>query len=393
MRYFLVIIIFVFAGLTQATEITSLEQARELARTEGKNVLMEFGREDCEYCQKANDEFQKNSLIKESLDKIIHIKLNVALSDHYEIAQQYKVGYTYPVYIMTNSDGNVFGRWTGFIDASQFLREFNKSLSVNITLDDRKSRLKSNPNYNDAIYLAEYFNATKDYLEAIKYYQESMRQNNNSNYSYDIFVNSAEACWNSLIPFNDVRIAADDVLKTGDTKQIINTARVITNCARRAGTTDKISKYILKAIEIVSNSTDYLHKKQKYELLAEKALYIENDMNKALRIIKISLGNGWKTDPERYFKFAEWCQKRNINLKQAEEYARSASERASSGKLKAKVLNTLAEICFQQDKINDAIRFIERAIDENPSREFYPQQLQKFRFRHRGNTLCLSNEI
>ncbi|MFH2037423.1 MAG: thioredoxin family protein [Candidatus Zixiibacteriota bacterium] len=376
MKYFL-ILFFVLASSTLASEITTLEQAKVMAKEKSKRILMEFGREDCEYCQKAEDEFKTNRLIKESLDKVIHIKLNVALSDQYEIAKQYKVGYTYPVYIMTTPNGEVLNRWTGFYGANRFLTDFNRVLLSKLTIPERIKRYETSPSFEDAEILAIYYGEINDYLNAWNLYKEAyeLAPMKYHDYPYKIFVSAAEACWNGLLPFSEVMAAADKV----EPDNIINVAKIITNCARRAGTTDQVAKYIDRALDIVSPLSDEKSRELKYELLAEQALYVENDLNKALRIIKISLGDGWQDDPARFFKFAEWCQVRNINLEQAEQFARKAADRASAGKLKGKVFNTLAEICYQQGKTVDAIRFTEQAIDEFPSNEYYHQQLTKFK--------------
>ena len=46
---------------------------------------------------------------------------------------------------------------------------------------------------------------------------------------------------------------------------------------------------------------------------------------------------------------------------------------------RARVLNTVADICFAQGKKDEAIRIINLAIEEDPDNRLYQNQLKRYR--------------
>ena len=71
-----------------------------------------------------------------------------------QLRKDYKVGNTYPVFILASSDAKVIYRWTGYTGSATFISSLNKAKSETITVEDRKARFKVKPIINDAVFMA-----------------------------------------------------------------------------------------------------------------------------------------------------------------------------------------------------------------------------------------------
>lgn len=376
------IMTFLFAlQFIAAQENLSLDEAKlESART-GLPILIEFVREGCEYCEKAERESRSNPDIIEALKKVVHPTINVAFSDGHELSKKYKVGYTYPVFILADKDGNPIDRWTGYFGARHFIGTLEKALKDLTIISERKKRAQTEPNIEDVQLLAKYYEQTAEYLEAVNYYQEldKLQPEPRIDIKYSIFTNYANACWNGLIPPDSVLSAADDVLTMGSDNHTVKIARTLTNLAARANLKGRIEKYIDAGLDALSGDKSEKSQDDYRYLLADRALYVELDTTKAISIIKKNLGDNWQSNPDKYYKLARICQKRNINLEEAEKYARKAASLASGGVFRAGIFNTLAEICAARGNFAEAAKAAEKAIEEDPASGFYQEQLEKFR--------------
>lgn len=364
-----------------AQENLSFSEAKLQSARTGRPILMEFVREGCEYCEKAERESKSNPDIIETLKKVIHPTINVALSDGYELSKKYRVGYTYPVFILTDKDGNPINRWTGYFGARHFIGTLDKALNDLTIISDREKRAETEPNSDDIQLLAKYYEQATEYLEAVKYYQklDRLQPKPRIDIKYSIFTNYANACWNGMIPPDKVLLAADDVLAMGSNNHTARTARTLTNLAARVNLEGRIEKYINAGLSAISSDKSEKSQDDYQLLLADKALYVDLDTAQAIGIIKNSLGDDWQSTPDKYYRLARICQKRNINLEEAEKYARQAASLASGGIFRAGIFNTLAEICAARENFVEAVKAAEKAIEEDPASGFYQEQLEKFR--------------
>jgi tetratricopeptide (TPR) repeat protein len=58
-------------------------------------------------------------------------------------------------------------------------------------------------------------------------------------------------------------------------------------------------------------------------------------------------------------------------LPEAEYLARQATKYAQEGDFKAQVYSTLAELCYVQGKLEEAIEFVDLAIEQDPGNTNY----------------------
>ncbi len=317
------------------------------------------------------------------MQSVVHFPLNAKEGEGVELSRQYKIGSLFPVFILANSSGDVIYRWTGYTGSDHFISSLRRGLLDLTTVDKRKARLQTNPSFSDAIFLAGYSSDTGEHLKAVEYYRQagSLATGRSSDYSYQIFENTAKAAWKDMIAFDEVLPAADGVLnsKRGRSGNVAKMTRLMIKLARKQDKTDRIAKYIQAGVDATANDRSESGRESHMLLLADYELYVNKDMVEAVRIKKSSMGDNWLANPEKYYGYAKWCLERKIILEEAEHYAREALKRAYAGEFRAKVLNTLAEICYARGNLAEAIRMMEMAIEQDPEKNSYKENLDRFR--------------
>ncbi len=292
------------------------------------------------------------------------------------------MGAYFPAFYLTNSNGDVISRWTGFTTVASFISSLRAALSDLTTIKKQEQRFAANPSYRDALALAKYHADTDQFLKAIEYYREAQKLSPSPflDYSFVVFENAVNAAWNERLSFPEVLSFADTILIAArrNPTHVKNVAKYMSKLARKLGTTDQIGKYLKAGIEVTAGSQVTKEQADNAEFRADYALYIDGNAAEAIRIKKSSLNPGWETEPKSYYNFARWCLAREINLPEAESLARRAAQLASGGPFKAKNLNTVAEICFAQDKVTEAIEITQQAAELDPDNDFYAKQLQRF---------------
>jgi len=312
----------------------------------------------------------------------VHLPLNVTTEAGEKLKEEYRVGSTYPVYILTDKNGDIIARWTGYTGgAKSFVNTLRQKLRDLTTISTRETRMESNPNFDDAVILARYYTDIYENLKAIEYFRraEKLKKIKAYDFSFDIFKNSANAAWTDKLPFDSVLPAADAVIANPkkNVNNTVKTAQMMARLANKLGQSSRISKYLQAGLDATAGDSRY---KSKHDnLRADYALYIKTDTALCLEIKKTSMGENWGDQRDKFYSFAKWCLDREINLEEAEIHARRTIDMVYPGKYRAKVLNTVAEICFARGDREEAIKMISLAIDQNPDDIFYRTQAERFR--------------
>lgn len=312
----------------------------------------------------------------------MHLPLNVGEGEGVELSERYKVGTTYPVFILINSAGEVVNRWTGYTGGAEaFIKTLKRMLADLTTVDERVTAFQNNPNQRDALLIARHYSDIGEHLEAVEYYRraQNLARGTAYDYSYDIFRNVANAVWKDMIPFEEVFPAAEAVLnaKRKNIQNLIKVGQLMSRLARKKNRTDQIAKYLQAGINATADSQDDKIKESHKLLRADYALHVTGDTIQAVGIKKTSLGDGWENERDKFYEFAKWCLERKINLDEAEMYARRTVKLVFPGKYRARALNTVAEICEARGKMDDAVKLMKMAAEEDPDNPFYSNQLKR----------------
>ncbi|HDS00489.1 MAG TPA: hypothetical protein ENO22_01975 [candidate division Zixibacteria bacterium] len=309
----------------------------------------------------------------------MHLPINVLEGDGPELKESYDVGSTYPVFILTDSEGEIIIRWTGYSTASQFVYKLNASLKDLRTIKERRAQFEANPTLQEALALGRFYAEIGEHIEAVAMFRraEKLSAQRKINLSIDIFKNMAEAVWKEMAPYDSIFPAAEYVLASGGAPGIIKMATLMSRLSRKFDTTDSLRKYLDASIQAASESKDPQHAEDRYSLVAEHALQIAHDTAKAIEIKELSMGAGWESNPTKFYGYAKWCLERKVNLGAAEMYARRAVQVAGSPEMRARVLNTLAEIYEVRGNYEGAIQAIEMAIENHPENPYYQTRLDE----------------
>lgn len=300
-----------------------------------------------------------------------------------QLSEQYKVGFTYPVFILTDDTGEIIYRWTGYTGVQPFIRSLNKALSDLTTVADRIAKFEAGPSFNAAVMLANYFSDTGEHLDAVRFYRkaEDLRPNASVDFSYNIFSNTANAAWKDMIPFEDVLPIADSVISSRERKNLnnaIRVAQVMSRLARKLKKEDQVGKYLQRGIDLTANAADDKNRNIHKALKIEYLLQVDHDTVKAVNDQKSTLGEDWLRNPEKFYSFAKWCLERRVDLPEAEYLAREATKYAQDGDFKGQVYNTVAELCYVQGKLEDAIKFSDLAIEQDPGNINYQDNQEHY---------------
>lgn len=374
-------IILLLTVLSFAQSPTAFDEAKELSIQQNKPILLEFFREDWEYCELAAREVESEEVVISALKDVIHLPLNVKKGGE-KLGGLYHAGPYYPLFVLINSKGEVIYRWEGYTTADRFIGSLKTGLSDLTTIEERTQRNKNNPDIRDINFLAKYYSDIKEYQKSNEYYRLAMSKNINAykDYSFLIFQNYTDAIWNGILPFDSIYNSANTVIENKRTikDSIRKVAMLMTNLARKMNRTGDIGKYLQAGIDATANNQNAKITEYHYLIKADYELYITHDTSGAISLMKVSMGEEWQKDPGKYYIYGKWCFDRRINLPDAEKYVRIACQKASEGIFRAKHLSLLAEICYAQGDAAEAIKQLNLAIENDPDNDTYQSRLEQF---------------
>lgn len=366
------------------TEASSFNEAASIARSSGKPVLIQFLREDCRFCERAQRDADTNEIMRQALDSVVLLTLNAKDPNVSPLAERYHIDIDFPVFVLTDADGGVYMRWTGYVSAENFVKILRSALRTPITIEQRVQRFERKPTLADAARLGRYYREINEWLTAAEYYRkaDSIGVDFHRGYQFDRFRCYADAVLNGIAEYETLLRAADDVIDKPNPKpsELVDLGLILCSVARQTGKVDdRLAIYLIPAMEAASTAVTEDEKRKHPILAADYALHIIGDTAKAISIYQESLGENWRKKAEKYFAYANWLMKRGIRLDEAESYARAALPRASEGNLRAHVYITLSAILEKKGEMEEAIRMTEEAIRQNPDNEGYVERLTRLR--------------
>lgn len=377
----LILVLVLSGGVALADEATSLAEAKALSASTGKPILFEFYRSDCEYCERSEQEAQSNQNIQYALRSVIHYHCNVKDPDGVELSEKYEVGYTYPVFLLTDATGEPITRWIGFNNAARLVTQISDALKDQTTVATREARLKTNPQLNDALKLAGYYADAMKYDQAVASYKTAQEiVGARGDYSYQIFYQTANAVWNEMLPFEAATTSADAALASSRVSlpNKIKVVELLARLARKFDRTEVVGPYLQQGIDLTGGPQAQNLTEKHANFLADQALHVDFDTTRAVMLKKTGLQPGWQNNPQECYGFARWCLEREINLPEAESMCRRAAQAVPDQKAKAQVYGKLGEILAAQAKYGDAVDALLISVENDPTRDLYHNQLKEY---------------
>jgi tetratricopeptide (TPR) repeat protein len=263
-----------------------------------------------------------------------------------------------------------------------FLDLTSEALDDMTTIDQKLARYAAAPTTGDAAKLGRYYDARSEFADALPYYQAAQEMNTDpeTDYLMPIFETSYYGHRKDMIGF-DALTANAQALFTSERvsdDDLILAARMLLSASREAEMVETAVPYVAKAVERTNGTTDPEIQKARSRILPDYDLLVLKDPEKAVADKKASLAEGWREDPDGLNAFAWWCFENRLNLEEAQALAQKGVDLSQPGAGRAMILDTLAEICNARDDCDQAVALMRQAIQDDPDKEYYREQLKRF---------------
>jgi len=318
--------------------------------------------------------------VKQALQTVVLLMLDAEQGEGIELAKAHAVR-AYPTFELIGADGATIDRWVGY-SKPMLLSTLPAALKDPTPLEAKRARFARAPSAADAAALGRYHASRYELADAVKYFREAQRLNTDpaQEYTEKIFENVARGVADTTFTLLDLKEAADAVLAVPAQSPERLLILGATTLAVGLGQGDPAfaAPYLKAGLDATAGATEARIQQMRKELLAEQALHITHEPERAIALKRDTMSDGWMDRPSDLNSFAWWCFEGRVDLPEAEALARKAVGMAVAGKEKAMVLDTLAEIVNARGNPQEAVTLIQQAVQEAPDEKYYAKQLERF---------------
>ena len=355
----------------------SLSDAQAMAAKENKPLLIDFYASWCGPCQRFTKASHEDPDIMKALEQVVLYKIDCEKGDGVALAKKYVIT-GYPTYVLANSQAETIARWSGY-SKDYFLENLDKATTDLSTIDEKQAKFDTEPTVAGALTLAQYNASMDNYKQAVEYYTRAEQIGKDNNFAFDIFQNTVYGAGKGQFTYDDAVKAADNVFTSDTVENKVYAAYKMSNLAKEDGKIGDVAKYLSIGINSAKDSDDPDVKELNDYLQIDYSLYVEKDTAKAVEYKKATLGDNWMEDPQQLNSFAWWCYENNCDLVEAETLAKKAVDLSEPGSSRAMILDTVAHICKSLGKDDEAIKYMEMAVQDDPGNKAYESTLETFK--------------
>ncbi len=315
--------------------------------------------------------------------KAVFVKVNAEKEGtEKDLATRYHVK-GYPTFLLVNSDGETVDRWMGYGGPDPLLAQLDAALADPTTVKEKLARLEGAPNAAEAEKLGDIYAASFDTSNSLAMYRKAQELSHDpaGSLTAKIFDSVATAYRTDDATLDEVAAAADSVLAQEGEEQepsLVTVAETMTRIARKEKKPEIAFPYLEAALAATEGTLDEHMIQARKTLLLEKAVSMDKDMETAVVLKRDLMPEGWEEEAGGLNEFAWWCFENKVHLEEAERYARKAVDLAESGREKAMILDTLAELCNERGNCDEAVKLMEVAVQEQPDDDYFQKQLTRF---------------
>ena len=289
----------------------------------------------------------------------------------------------FPTFMVLNSEGELVARWIGYRDPGSWLRIVNRLRDDPVTVPVRIARYEREPSVQDAILLGRIKYGEGEHREAEGWYRRALALDRQTAVREEvpmrIFWAAFRGSGSGKFTVEEADAIVSEMLHSGE----MTTDNILTVTSRLVGVIDKagegiVAAHLRTALHQLEDVSDPDLQDRLWEFQVSFATIVEKDLEKAFRLKKVSLPDGWSSDPMELNNIAWWCFENNIHLEKAEIWAKKSVASAEEISLKANVMDTLAEIVNTRGNSSEALRLIEEALKLAPENEYLQGQKEKF---------------
>ncbi len=323
----------------------------------------------------------ENSDIKSALNDVILFSVDCEKGEGIEIAKTYNVS-GYPTFIAMNSEGKVTDRWIGYDGPEAWATVAKAAAADSRTIVEKKKAFEADPTAGLAICLANDASTGYEFRTAAEYFGKARELDpaNADEYTKNILESMYYGSRGGVFTFDEVEAEAKPAMASANAtlEDKVSLASMLRNVAQKMEMPERAVPYIETALEISKGTTDEDVLAIRVNLEIDYALMVEKDGDKAVKLYRTTLGEGWMENANRLNNFAWWCFENDVNLDEALEMALKGVEIAESDASQANILDTAAEICNKLGNCEQAVEHIQRAIELDPDKQYFKDQLANF---------------
>ena len=290
----------------------------------------------------------------------------------------------FPTFVMVNTSGSESDRWMGYETAAEWVKTVNEARSDTRSVADKQEAFAAGPTLPLARSLSRQKLSSGEYVDAVRYLSAASQLDRDpaakQRYEAAMFEAMARGMKGGDYTAAQVTRQADRVVDepgvTGDT--LLDVAYGMGHVARISQDMTLYEPYLAKAFAATEGTSDEGQQKFRDHLMPDYLMYVKHDTDAAVVAKKASLSEGWQENSKELNNFAWWCYENRVNLEEAEEYALKGVRLAATDAERANVLDTAAEICNARGDCTKAVELIREAVELNPEREYFREQLTRF---------------
>ncbi|RKZ14127.1 hypothetical protein DRQ50_09515 [bacterium] len=328
-------------------------------------------------------EAESNETIKAVLEQATLYPIDCEKGEGLELAKRFNVR-GYPTFKMVNSDAEEIECWIGFEGAEKWSEVVAAGVADQRTIVAKAEAYETEPTLALARSLGNAASTKYDFKGAVTYFKTAREMEPDpvagAVYTEGIMTNMYYGTRMGQFTFDEIdaeaRLVLDNPMAPLEARMGVSTMMV--SLAGATGNGPKAVPYLETAMKISEGATDEDILGMRAELAVDHALLVEKNADKAVQLKHASMDEGWQEDPSALNEFAWWCFENDVNLEEAEEMAIKGIELAATDGERANILDTAAEICNARGNCEDAIARIKQAIELDPDKEYFRDQLDRF---------------
>lgn len=321
---------------------------------------------------------KENQQLRAYLPKVVLLKNDCEKGDGIALAKKYEVK-MYPTFALVDAKGEVTDRWAGYEGVPSFTAMVDAGLADRRTIAQKKEAFATKPTLPLALSLASHSETLGANGDAVTYYREAMKQD-----PQRVGELRPRAFMAMAYGLRSRQFTPEDVVSSGqeivaDPAATPDAHLMVAGVLKGLAPPETYVPILQGALKATANATDPDVVEGRRELEIDAALMIDKDADKALKLKRASMPEGWQDDPSRLNSFAWWCCENGVNLAEAFDLAMRGANLATADGDKANILDTAAEIAFKRGDTKKAIELEEQAIKLLPDRKAFKQTLEKFK--------------
>jgi len=326
-------------------------------------------------------EVNESAVIKDALQHVVLVEIDCEKGEGPELAKKYGVG-GYPTYIAVNGDGEITDSIIGYPGAEGWA-SFAKSTTIDRrTIEAKTAAYAEKPTATLARSLGNRASTGYDFKGAVGYFHKAreLDPDNAAEFTEQILTNMYYGSYGGAFTIDEVEAEVKPAFNApdADTGDKLQLAEMMTQAAKSTGVPERAASYLKAALAAPVDPSDENHVRSRDRLAVDAALIIDKDEDKAVALVRASYDEGWDETPRGLNRFAWWCFENRVNMDEGLALALMGADLAEDDRSRARILDTVAEICNALGNCGKAVDYIKQAVELQPDSQSYKDQLARF---------------